>query len=209
MNTKRPSSDTSSYSGVESVPNAAGEVLAANLRTPRTSDYWIPESTWKRKAASLGATDENYSECVHRIRRPTCGYCYPQTIGQQENIKNGTPGGQSGITSSSMSDGQFPTLGLPKDPKERKKVPLWTGLVKYFPAALAAVARVSFAGGEQHNPGKPLFWDRNKSMDQEDTLLRHLWESGTIDTDGQRHSAKVAWRALAMLQLEIERDANR
>lgn len=42
-------------------------------------------------------------------------------------------------------------------------------------------------------------------MDQEDTLLRHLWESGTVDIDGHRHSAKVAWRALAMLQLEIER----
>lgn len=93
---------------------------------------------------------------------------------------------------------------LPTDPKERKKIPLWSGLVKYFPDALAAVAAVSYRGNEQHNPGKPLHWDRSKSMDQEDTLLRHLWESGTVDTDGHRHSAKVAWRALALLQLEIE-----
>jgi hypothetical protein len=78
-------------------------------------------------------------------------------------------------------------------------------LVKYFPDALAAVAAVSYAGNAQHSPGKPLHWDRNKSMDQEDTLLRHLFEAGTFDSDGHRHSAKVAWRALAMLQLELEK----
>jgi hypothetical protein len=29
---------------------------------------------------------------------------------------------------------------------------------------------------------------------------------GTIDNDGVRHSAKVAWRALANLQKEIENE---
>jgi hypothetical protein len=29
-------------------------------------------------------------------------------------------------------------------------------------------------------------------------------ERGTLDTDGVRHSTKVAWRALAMLQKELE-----
>jgi hypothetical protein len=99
-------------------------------------------------------------------------------------------------------------LHLPTDAKERKKIPLFTGLVKYFPDALIAVAKVSYAGNEQHNPGQPLHWAREKSTDQEDTMLRHLWESGTIDVDGQRHSAKMAWRALAILQLEIEAERN-
>jgi hypothetical protein len=31
-----------------------------------------------------------------------------------------------------------------------------------------------------------------------------LVEAGTIDTDGIRHSAKVAWRALANLEKELE-----
>lgn len=93
---------------------------------------------------------------------------------------------------------------LPTDPQERKEIPLWSGLFKYFPDALVAVARLSFIGNKQHNPGQPLHWARDKSTDQEDTLLRHLLESGTIDTDGVRHSTKVAWRALAKLQLEIE-----
>ena len=95
---------------------------------------------------------------------------------------------------------------LPTGAKERKRIPLYSGLVKYFPDALVEVAKVSFAGNEQHNPGQPLHWAREKSTDQEDTLMRHLFESGSIDVDGQRHSAKLAWRALAVLQLEIEHD---
>ena len=39
-------------------------------------------------------------------------------------------------------------------------------------------------------------------------LTRHLLEAGTIDTDGIRHSTKVAWRALANLQKEIENEKN-
>jgi hypothetical protein len=29
-------------------------------------------------------------------------------------------------------------------------------------------------------------------------------ERGTVDTDGQRHMAKAAWRILAALQIEME-----
>lgn len=95
---------------------------------------------------------------------------------------------------------------IPADAMERKKIPLWSGLVKYFPDALVAVAQLSQVANDQHNPGEPLHWSREKSADHEDTLLRHLFDSGTLDSDGQRHSTKLAWRALAKLQLEIERD---
>ena len=93
---------------------------------------------------------------------------------------------------------------LPTDAKARKAIPLYSGLVKYFPKALAAVAEVSRIGGEQHQPGEHLHWDRSKSTDEHDALLRHLWEAGTVDVDGARHSAKLAWRALAALEKEIE-----
>jgi len=93
---------------------------------------------------------------------------------------------------------------LPIDAKERKRIPIWSGLVRYFPDALVAIARVSQTGNDQHNPGEPLHWARGKSMDQEDTLMRHLFEAGGIDVDGHRHTAKAAWRVLAKLQLEIE-----
>jgi hypothetical protein len=93
---------------------------------------------------------------------------------------------------------------LPTNPAERKNIPVMSGVLDYFPAALAEVARVSKAGNDQHNPGEPLHWARGKSTDQADTLVRHLMERGTLDTDGMRHSAKVAWRALALLQTELE-----
>jgi hypothetical protein len=95
---------------------------------------------------------------------------------------------------------------LPDDPKERKRYPVASGFMDYFPDAIVAVARVSWEGNEQHNPGEPLHWARGKSMDQDDTIMRHFLERGGRDKDGQRHSAKLAWRALALLQLEIERD---
>jgi hypothetical protein len=100
---------------------------------------------------------------------------------------------------------------LPDEAAARKAIPVATGFVDYFPDAMAAVAELSRIGNDQHNPGKPLHWDRSKSGDESDALMRHFLQRGTIDTDGVRHSAKVAWRAMAMLQKEIEQariDAN-
>ena len=94
--------------------------------------------------------------------------------------------------------------GLPEDKGERKARPITTGVIDYFPAALAAVAELSKKGNDQHNPGEPLHWARNKSSDHPDCIVRHLIDRGTFDNDGIRHSAKVAWRALAMLQEELE-----
>ena len=75
-----------------------------------------------------------------------------------------------------------------------------------MPDAIMEVAKVSLAGNEQHHPDKPLHWDRSKSTDELDALARHLIDAGKLDDDGQRHSAKVAWRALANLQKEIENE---
>lgn len=97
-----------------------------------------------------------------------------------------------------------PSIPIPTDPQERKTVPMCTGLLDYFPDALAAVAHVSYIGNRQHNPGEDLHWARGKSTDEADTVLRHLAQRGTVDTDGLRHSAKMAWRALALLQKELE-----
>lgn len=95
---------------------------------------------------------------------------------------------------------------LPVTAAERKAIPIHSGCIRYFPDALAAVADLSRVGNEQHNPGTPLHWDRSKSTDELDALTRHLFDAGTRDVDGIRHSAKVAWRALANLQKEIEAD---
>ena len=96
-------------------------------------------------------------------------------------------------------------MSLPTDPTARKTHPIASGVLDYFPLALAAVAHVSYVGNVQHNgPDVPLFWDRTKSTDESDALIRHFLERGKLDTDGLRHSAKMAWRALALLEKELE-----
>ena len=97
---------------------------------------------------------------------------------------------------------------LPTEPAARKEYPIASGVLDYFPDAIAAVAHVSWVGSQQHNPGKPLHWDRSKSTDESDALMRHFIKRGTLDSDKLRHSAKVAWRALALLQKEIEKECN-
>lgn len=93
--------------------------------------------------------------------------------------------------------------------QERKDAPICTGVLLYFPLALAEVARVSKRGNDQHNPGEPLHWAREKSTDQLDTTTRHIVDHGTghvRDADGGYHLAKAAWRILAELELTLEKE---
>jgi len=85
---------------------------------------------------------------------------------------------------------------LPTDAKERKAIPVYSGFIKYFPDAIVEVAKLSAKGNDQHNPGTEIHWDRAKSGDELDALMRHV-----IDEDW----AAVAWRAMANLQKECEK----
>ena len=81
---------------------------------------------------------------------------------------------------------------LPTDAQERKAIPIHTGFIKYFPRAIVAVAKVSLIGGIQHGQtAETLHWDRSKSTDELDALLRHI-------LDGEWDH--VAWRAMAILE---------
>jgi hypothetical protein len=87
----------------------------------------------------------------------------------------------------------------------RKAQPLARGCLDYFPDALLAVAELSMIANEQHNPGQPMHWAKEKSADHADCLARHLLQRGETDpTSGLSHTVAVAWRALALLQTEIE-----
>ena len=88
-------------------------------------------------------------------------------------------------------------FALATDPAERKRIPVYSGFVNYFPLAMAAVAKLSYDGNEQHNPGTPLHWDRSKSGDELDALMRHLIEG---------EWTHVAWRAMANLQKQLEKE---
>ena len=110
------------------------------------------------------------------------------------------------ISNAKIGIGGAPTRAttLPTAAGERKQFPIASGVLDYFPDAFVAIANLSYRGNEQHNPGQPLHWARGKSADESDTMLRHFLQRGTLDKDGVRHTAKMAWRALAMLQKEIE-----
>jgi pterin-4a-carbinolamine dehydratase len=89
--------------------------------------------------------------------------------------------------------------------QSRKQMPVYTGVIKYFPNALKYVSKVSLAGNNQHHPDKELHWDKSKSTDHLDALTRHLIDADKIDDDGLLHLGKVAWRALAALEDYIEK----
>lgn len=87
----------------------------------------------------------------------------------------------------------------------RKDLPVATGVLEFFPTALAEVAKVSVAGAKQRQSDTLVPPEGTVSTGEHaDCLVRHLLDRGTVDNDGVRHSAKVAWRALALLQREIE-----
>ena len=88
----------------------------------------------------------------------------------------------------------------------RKATPVFSGVLNYFPDAIKYVSKASYVGQQQHNPDKPLAWDRSKSGDELDALTRHLIDHSIdpMDDDGVLHLGKVAWRALAALQKHIE-----
>lgn len=71
-------------------------------------------------------------------------------------------------------------LTLPIDSAERKGVPVYTGCLMYFPAALAGVAAHSKAGNDKHNPGQELHHSRGKSNDHADCVVRHVMDIGDM-----------------------------
>jgi hypothetical protein len=102
-----------------------------------------------------------------------------------------------------------PGTGLPTEDKDRKALPVFDGFLMYFPDSCLAVADVSKKGNDQHNPGEPLHWAREKSTDQLNTAQRHMMDHGMgnlKDTDDTWHLAKAIWRLSAELQLTIERE---
>jgi len=91
------------------------------------------------------------------------------------------------------------------DSATRKRFPMARGLLDYFPDALAAIAEHSLKGNEKHNPGEEMHHARGKSGDHADCIMRHLLNRGGFDSDA-RESTALAWRALALLQEELEQE---
>jgi hypothetical protein len=153
-----------------------------------------------------------------------CGRDQPPIVGQAPvpdvDWSGGAHDGSYGTLPPSPPRQEFEypmQAGAPGGPKrkrlidttseERKTFPMARGLLDYFPDALAAVAQLSFIGSQKHNIGEEMHHARGKSTDHADCVLRHLVNRGGFDGE-YRESTCLAWRALALLQEELEREFN-
>jgi hypothetical protein len=132
---------------------------------------------------------------IHEDENQTVSYS-PMEVAQMQQFQNVPVEAPTKTERNRVLDG---------DTAHRKQFPMATGLLDYFPDALAEVAKVSKAGNDKHNPGEPLHHARGKSMDHADCIMRHLAGRGGFDGE-TRESASLAWRALALLQEELERE---
>jgi hypothetical protein len=116
-------------------------------------------------------------------------------------------------------------LTLGTDSADRKNIPVFSGVLKYAPAALAGVARISKAGNDKHNPGEELHHARGKSTDHGDCIIRHAMDVADIEAHIKRNfdndpdvwyksedakailneASQLAWRALMWSQELHER----
>lgn len=92
---------------------------------------------------------------------------------------------------------------LQDEPRDIPASSTLAAFLDVYAPALAIVSQVSWYGNEKHNPGQPLHHARGKSMDHFDCIARHYVERGGFDGP-MRHSACLAWRALAALQEHLE-----
>jgi hypothetical protein len=163
-------------------------------RIPVAKQGDIDGSGWKKVAhEACPALSPAAAESVQRLKDAICAPVKTAEV----TLRGGE------------NEGKRISIALPTEAKARKGIPVYSGFIKYFPLAIAEVAKVSQAGNDQHNPGSPLHWDRSKSGDELDALGRHFLDAEKFDTDGQRHSAKIAWRAMANLQKELEQETNK
>jgi hypothetical protein len=111
---------------------------------------------------------------------------------------------------------------IPHDDKQRKSLPLWRQVFRYFPKALREITKVSVVNNVRYNPDRDptdINWARGKSTDQLGSAFRHMLErevDGKIFEDAPPDVATktgfertyvlaaFAWRALAALEIEIE-----
>lgn len=112
---------------------------------------------------------------------------------------------------------------LPEDDKLRKNVPIFKMIVGYFPKSMREITKVCVANNVRYSPDRApadINWARGKSPDQLGSAFRHMLDyevDGLIfeavdalvtektGIDKVYTLAEGAWRLLAALELEIEK----
>lgn len=170
---------------IRKAQQAATQAIINGATHGSTPAWALPLGDAEKATAAL-------DELVEQAQELDMGYCPPAWA--------------LGVLSDAEKAIEKQELHLPTNSKARKDTPICTGVLDYFPKALAAVARLSKAGNDKHNPGQPLHWAREKSTDHADCIIRHMLERGTVDEFGFLHEISVAWRALAQLEVALEKE---
>jgi hypothetical protein len=162
------------------------------------------------KAMGWEESSKSWDSAVRRARA-TAIAAAAVPINRRRSIDDLSPSDWDGYSANTKGDLslQVTSPEKPSEPTQaqlRKGKPVFSAFIKYFPKAILCVAELSAVANEQHNPGTEPHWDRAKSGDEKDALMRHLIDSieDDYDTDGQLHAAKVAWRAMANLEKTLE-----
>lgn len=92
------------------------------------------------------------------------------------------------------------------DDNNREDYPLYDVLFGYFPAAMLMLAKWAKVGNDQHNPGEPLHWSRDKSGDHTNKILRHLVDYDQKESNGFYEAVPLLWRAAALVQELYEKE---
>jgi dATP/dGTP diphosphohydrolase len=180
--------------------------VRVDVQRPRKTDRntiepgWLIEGT---HAEHLGGSARDYSESSCCGRAPgSCPDC-PLIATTAPLCRHDA---EQSLSDMRAAFDRMDAQHLTANSAERKATPIATGVLDYFPLAMAAIARLSKRGNDKHNLGEPLHWAREKSTDHADCIARHLIERGTVEQEsGELHEACLAWRALALLQLAEEK----
>lgn len=114
-------------------------------------------------------------------------------------VSTPAPAGDGGVILGAVSPAQ----------QKAAKIPVWQGVLQYFPKALMAIGDVSRFGARKHNAGvMPTEWRRFPAPVYSDSLIRHLLaeSQGEIfdPESGLPHAAHAAWNALARLEKMLD-----
>ena len=106
--------------------------------------------------------------------------------------------------------------------RDRKMMPVFKMLTRYFPKAMREITRVCVANNVRYSPDREpadIQWARGKSPDQLGSCFRHMMErevdgkifdevpkevTATTGIDRVYVLSEAAWRILAALELDIE-----
>lgn len=189
---------------------------------------WVADTAYVSYTAFIGKHAQVFDRALVCDRARVCDrsrVCDDANVGGDVRIYNGAHvGGEAHVRGHveicgdvGAKDGPLPPASpLPTDSAVRKTIPLWTGVMQYAPAAMAAMASCSYRGNQKHNPGEPLHHARGKSSDHQDCIARHMVDIDALVVAHQRGESvdletirtelgSMLWRAALYSQELLER----